>query len=209
MGKAPHWTASRALNPLQCQMHKPSQHLASSHRAASPAGRSYHCLQHLQLQPGWTRIIGMNVGRCRTDAGWQATGSDAGEPMAVPERIGCRDVGGKSAGQVAPTHCHCHCVSLPATHYGCRVGGIGAVTRGRQQCRLQRIRRKRPPPRRGAGRCWCQCRRGPEPLRVRLPRAVLRRAGARRTVFGRMSASREARCSPVLRPEPRQTTPFR
>ena len=35
----------------------------------------------------------MNVGRCRTDAGWQATGSDAGEPMAVPERIGCRWVG--------------------------------------------------------------------------------------------------------------------
>ena len=27
----------------------------------------------------------MNVGGCRTDAGWQATGSDAGEPMAVPE----------------------------------------------------------------------------------------------------------------------------
>ena len=69
MGKAPHRTASRALNPLQCQMHKPSQHLASSHRAASPAGRSYLCLQHLRLQPDWTRIIGMYVGRCRGSVG--------------------------------------------------------------------------------------------------------------------------------------------
>ena len=49
----------------------------------------------------------MNVGRCRTDAGWQVTGSDAGEPMAVPEGIGCgwtgRDAGEMSVGQAAPT----------------------------------------------------------------------------------------------------------
>ena len=42
----------------------------------------------------------MNAGRCRTDAGWQATGSDAGEPMAVPERIGCRWVG-QDVGEVS------------------------------------------------------------------------------------------------------------
>ena len=62
--------------------------LSDSRPQQVPSGKSSN---------GRPRLDGCRV-RCWTDAGGQVTGSDAGEPMTVPERIG---VGGHSSQRVA------------------------------------------------------------------------------------------------------------